>query len=59
MVFHPQTPQGGLINTLHFGKSPSGDLGVKSKRGLFWMHCGIGVKRKKDKEFIKTESQKK
>jgi len=33
VVIYPQTPQGGLFNSLSFSKSPLGDLGVDSKRG--------------------------
>jgi|WetSurMetagenome_2_1015567.scaffolds.fasta_scaffold384070_2 hypothetical protein len=33
--FYPQTPQGGLSNSLIFNKSPLGDLGVDIEKGAF------------------------
>jgi hypothetical protein len=31
VMFHPQTPQGGLSNSLFFSKSPLGPMFVKHK----------------------------
>jgi len=44
---YPQTPQGGLLNSLHFGKSPLGDLGVDIKRRAYSIALWDGGKKNK------------